>query len=151
MSLSCSASDIQAINQTKEYTLTATYLLETVIKDTSLNAQAQKLWQLLFTRARFHENLEVTLSHKELALELNRSTRTIARYVQVLCDTGYLLVKPNFNDGGQGVTCNIIWHVLRDIKWRFYSGIGSSGLSGKDILSKSKPAAFDSKRCPSSI
>jgi len=98
----CDAIDILELNKKKEYTLTATCILESVLTNPNLNAQTVKLWQILFNRARFHSNLKVDISYNELAKKLHRSCRSISRYVRTLVQEGYLLVDENFsNDGSQ--------------------------------------------------
>ena len=78
-------------------------MIEGVLTDPNLNAQTVKLWQLVFTRARFNSNLEVRLSYQELAQLLHRSIRSIVRYTKTLCHYGYLELNHNYNlDGGQG-------------------------------------------------
>ena len=57
----CMAQDIIELNNKKEYTATATVLLEMVLTDTNLSAHAAKLWQILFSKARFHADLEITI------------------------------------------------------------------------------------------
>jgi len=98
----CRAEDIININHQKEYTLIATDLLESVLTDTQLNAQTVKLWQILFNKARYNAKLEIKISYLFLGNKMGKSTRTIARYVDCLQKSGYLIVKHNFdNNGGQ--------------------------------------------------
>jgi hypothetical protein len=98
----CDAMDIIELNKKKEYTLTATCILESVLTNPKLNAQAVKLWQLLFNKARFHSNLEIKICYNELAKNLHRSSRSISRYVRTLVQEGYLLLDENYNkDGSQ--------------------------------------------------
>ncbi|MHB1948725.1 MAG: helix-turn-helix domain-containing protein [Gammaproteobacteria bacterium] len=98
----CLPQDIIEVNRNKEYTLISTNLLESVLTDTRLNAQTTKLWQILFNYARFNPNFEIKISYGYLAKKLGKSERTISRYVELLQDTGYLLVKHNFDkNGGQ--------------------------------------------------
>ena len=98
----CEVSDIIEINKSKEYTLISTDLLESVLTDTRLNAQTTKLWQILFNKVRYNQNLEIKISYSYLAKSLNKSTRTIARYIVSLQKSGYLIVKHNFDkNGGQ--------------------------------------------------
>ena len=98
----CLSQDILEINRNKEYTLISTELLENVLTDTQLNAQTSKLWQILFNKARYNSNLEIKISYSYLAKKLNKSTRTIARYVGSLQDAGYLIIQHNFDkNGGQ--------------------------------------------------
>lgn len=98
----CSSRDILDINRSKEYTLIATTILESVLTDTRLNAQSVKLWQLLFNQARYNPNLDIKISYSYLSKKLGKSTRTIARYVETLQNAGYLIVTHNFdNNGGQ--------------------------------------------------
>jgi hypothetical protein len=47
----CEATDIFELNKKKEYTLTATCILESVLTNPNLNAQTVKLWQFLFNKA----------------------------------------------------------------------------------------------------
>ncbi|CAN5467667.1 hypothetical protein BH10PSE19_BH10PSE19_01330 [soil metagenome] len=97
----CSATDIFNINKTKEFTLTATYLLEALLTDSRLLAESSKLWQILYNRARFHENLEVKISYRELATILGKSIRSICRYITDLVQYNYLSIQNNYlvNDG----------------------------------------------------
>lgn len=98
----CLPEDIFEVNKNKEYTLISTDLLESVLTDTRLNAQTTKLWQILFNKARYNPSFEVKISYSYLAKKLGKSTRTIARYVDALQNTGYLIVSHNFdNNGGQ--------------------------------------------------
>ena len=98
----CLPEDIFDVNRHKEYTLIATDLLESVLTDTRLNAQTTKLWQILFNKARYNPNLEIKISYSYLGKKLGKSTRTIARYVDLLQKSGYLVVTHNFdNKGGQ--------------------------------------------------
>ncbi|MHB1948488.1 MAG: helix-turn-helix domain-containing protein [Gammaproteobacteria bacterium] len=98
----CLPQDILAVNRSKEYTLIATDLLESVLTDTRLNAQTTKLWQMLFNQARYNPNFDIKISYSYLAKKLGKSTRTIARYVESLQEAGYLIVKHNFDkNGGQ--------------------------------------------------
>ena len=98
----CDAIDIFELNKRKEYTLTATCILESVLTNPKLNAQTVKLWQFLFNKARFHSNLEVQICYNELAKDLHRSNRSISRYVKTLVQEGYLLIDENFStDGSQ--------------------------------------------------
>ncbi len=99
---SCLPKDIIEINKSKEYTLISTHLLESVLTDNKLNAQTTKLWQILFSKARYNENLEIKISYAYLAKKLGRSARTISRYIDTLINAGYLVVKHNFDkNGGQ--------------------------------------------------
>jgi hypothetical protein len=94
----CSAEDIEELNQRKEYTLISTGLLQCIFTDPHLNAQAIKCWQLLFNMARFHSNLEITISYTKLAKELRRSKRSVIRYIQTLVKYGYLEAIANFDN-----------------------------------------------------
>lgn len=98
----CSPQDIKDLNNHKEYTLISTQLLESVLTDPNLNAQASKLWQILFNKAKYNDNLAVKISYQYLADKLKKSTRTISRYVKTLINAGYLLIKHNYDrNGGQ--------------------------------------------------
>lgn len=98
----CLPQDIIEVNRSKEYTLISTNLLESVLTDTRLNAQTTKLWQILFNYSRFNSKFEIKISYSYLAKKLGKSERTIARYVDLLQNTGYLIVKHNFDkNGGQ--------------------------------------------------
>lgn len=98
----CTANDILELNQSKEYTLTSTGILESVLTNPNLNAQTVKLWQFLFNKSKFQPNLDVKICYKELASKLHRSARSISRYVQTLVREGFLLIEENFsNDGSQ--------------------------------------------------
>ncbi len=98
----CLPEDIVDINRRKEYTLISTDLLESVLTDVRLNAQTAKLWQILFNKARYNPNLEIKISYSYLGKMLGKSTRTIARYVELLQRSGYLVVTHNFDkNGGQ--------------------------------------------------
>jgi hypothetical protein len=96
----CTAQDIFNLNQTKEYILTASHILQNVLTDENLNPQSTKLWQILFSKARFNPNLETKVSYAELAELLNRSTRSISRYIENLTKAGYLIIKHNFDSKG---------------------------------------------------
>lgn len=116
----CTADDIHLLNRTKSYILTATFLYESVITDSKLNAHSAKLWQILFSKARFHPNLEIKVSYIALAKLLGKSTRTISRYIAILSKKGYLIVKENFRvDGSQ--SCNTFYvrvpeNLIKDAK-----------------------------------
>ncbi|MEO8402467.1 MAG: hypothetical protein ABI597_11870, partial [Gammaproteobacteria bacterium] len=98
----CLPQDMIEVNRSKEYTLISTSLLESVLTDNRLNAQTTKLWQILFNYARYNPNFEVKISYGCLAKKLGKSTRTIGRYAELLQNTGYLIIKHNFdNKGGQ--------------------------------------------------
>lgn len=98
----CLPEDIIGLNRHKEYTLIATDLLESVLTDTRLNAQTTKLWQILFNKARYNPSLEIKISYSFLGKKLGKSTRTIARYIDSLQNSGYLIVRHNFDtNGGQ--------------------------------------------------
>lgn len=107
MSSICLASDIFALNASKEYTLTATYLLESILKNSALCGHAAKLWQILFNKGRFNKDLSVQISYKELGESLNKSPRTIIRYVKSLEECGYLIVNKRFYKNG-GRTTNLL-------------------------------------------
>jgi hypothetical protein len=96
----CDAVDIFELNRRKEYTLTATCILESVLTNPSLTAQTVKLWQFLFNKARFHSNLEVRICYNELGKNLHRSSRSVSRYIRTLVQEGYLLVDENFSKNG---------------------------------------------------
>lgn len=98
----CSSQDFLEVNQSKEYTLIATTILESVLTDTRLNAQSIKLWQLLFNQARYNPNFDIKISYSYLSKKLGKSTRTISRYVETLQNAGYLIITHNFDkNGGQ--------------------------------------------------
>lgn len=98
----CSSQDFLEVNQSKEYTLIATTILESVLTDTRLNAQSIKLWQLLFNQARYNPNFDIKISYSYLSKKLGKSIRTIARYVETLQNAGYLIITHNFDkNGGQ--------------------------------------------------
>jgi hypothetical protein len=102
--MSCRAQEIIELNKRKEYTLTATPLLDLLLSDPNLTSQSSKLWQLLFNKARFNPELEIKISYKTLGEQLNKSTRTIQRYITTLVNLGYLVISNNYkNDGGQTV------------------------------------------------
>lgn len=104
----CEAHDILELNETKEYTLTSTFLVEQILT-IQLNSNASKLWQLLYTRSRFNKNLEITISFKELAELLSRSTRSIHRYVDELVNKGFLVIHNNFYaNGGKSVNTFLV-------------------------------------------
>jgi|GEM_PF-3038289 len=92
----CSVNDIKYVNQRKEYTLISTRLLQYLFTDPNINAQATKCWQLLFNKARFHPNLEITISYTTIAKELGRSKRSVMRYIKILVVNGYLKTIANF-------------------------------------------------------
>jgi hypothetical protein len=95
--MACKAEDIHHLNQTKEYTLTATSILENVLTNPNLNAHSNRLWQILFNMAKFDPELSVSTSVNHLAKILNKSARTIHRYISILKKNGYLTVANNFN------------------------------------------------------
>ncbi len=73
----------------------STYLQEGILLDDRLNPQSIRCWQMLFNRARFTEDLSVTMSYSDMALMLNCSVRTCIRYVNRLKANGYLEVISN--------------------------------------------------------
>jgi transposase len=105
LALPCTAEEIHEINQKKEYTLISTQLMEYLLQDPKINAEANQCWQTLFRKARFHANLEVTMSYVELAENLSKSKRTVMRYVKILKEAGYLVVKQN-SDTKNGLLAN---------------------------------------------
>ena len=96
----CSSDDIFRLNETKEYVLLSQNILELVLTDTRLTAQTAKLWQLLYSKAKFNNDLGFTISYSYLAKILNKSIRTIARYIANLEECGYLQIQPNFGTNG---------------------------------------------------
>lgn len=101
----CTAEDIFQLNKTKEYTLTATLLLEHLLVDNRLVGHSAKLWQILFNKSRFREDLSVRLSCAYLAELMGKSIKTIRRYLHNLEKFGYLEVKHHFlNSGGQSTS-----------------------------------------------
>ncbi|MBS0358903.1 MAG: HTH domain-containing protein [Proteobacteria bacterium] len=105
LALPCTAEEIHEINQKKEYTLISTQLMEYLLQDPKINAEVNQCWQTLFRKARFHSNLEVTISYVELAENLSKSKRTVMRYVKILKEAGYLIVKQN-SDAKSGLLAN---------------------------------------------
>jgi|GEM_PF-6864452 len=93
------------LNETKEYTLLATSVIESILTDISLKAQTSKLWIFLYNKAKCNPSLEITVSNKFLAENLGKSTRTITEYVKTLSKQGYLVVKENYNRY-KGQICN---------------------------------------------
>jgi hypothetical protein len=92
---------IKELNETKQYTLMATSLLESILTDSNLAASAAKLWEYLYTKAIMDKNLSVKIRYEDIANKFNRSTRTIKRYVENLKENGYLHVESNFHFHGQ--------------------------------------------------
>lgn len=95
------AETIKRLNETKQYTLMATALLETVLTDSTLTAGAAKLWKYLYTKAIMDEKLCVRIKYKDLAEKFNRAERTMKRYVENLKENGYLYIESNFHYHGQ--------------------------------------------------
>lgn len=122
----CNPADILQLNKTKEFTLISTYLLEALLTDTRLLAESAKLWQILFNRARFDENLEVRISYRELANILGKSVRSICRYISDLVQKHYLSIQNNYlvNDG----------QTINSIYVRFPQHIINSALQSKDRI-----------------
>lgn len=98
---SCCFSEIFLVNNNKEYTHISTRLLEKVISEKRLPGNAANLWQFLFNKARFNKELEVKISHKEIALFLGKSVRTIIRYLNGLEDLGYIEIIHSFSKKGR--------------------------------------------------
>ncbi len=96
----CSAEDIFRLNNSKEYVLLSQQILELVVTDHRLHAQAAKLWQFLYSKAKFDQQLAITVSYPELANIFGKSVRTIARYVANLVEQGYLAIDANFANSG---------------------------------------------------
>ena len=107
-SICCNANEIIELNNCKEYTLTATPLLDLLLNDPNLTAQSSKLWQLLYNKARFNSEFKIKISYGFLGKRLNKSTRTIQRYVTTLVNFGYLVKAKNYRDNG-GQTTNTIF------------------------------------------
>ncbi len=102
MSSACSINEILDINKRKEYTLTSTFLLQSVLTDRNLSAQAVKVWQLLFNKAKYNSEYKVKLSYSSISQLLGRSVRSISRYIKELTSRGYLVLINNFkSNGGQ--------------------------------------------------
>lgn len=97
---SCRPEEIFKLNNEKEYTLISTALLEKILTDIRLNAQTVKLWQLLFNKAKYKNNLSTKLSYCYLAKILNKSVRTILRYSKTLVEAGYIIIEKNFDESG---------------------------------------------------
>src|SRR5579872_5454816 len=95
------AETIRKLNETKQYTLMATALLEKVLTDSNLTSAAAKLWEYLYTKAIMSENLSVRIKYKDLAEIFDRSERSMKRYVDNLKNNGYLHVESNFHYHGQ--------------------------------------------------
>lgn len=128
----CTAADILHLNKTKEFTLTATCLLEALLTDPQLLAESSKLWQILFNRARFNENLEVKISYRELASILGKSIRSICRYITDLVQHNYLSIQNNYlvNDG----------QTVNSIFVRFPKKAVATALQNKDRLKSDVPS-----------
>lgn len=101
----CQAEDILRLNETKEYTLTATPLLEALLKDCDLIHGSAKLWQLLYNKARFEKTLTVVVSCRSLSIELGKSIKTVRRYIANLVEYGYLLKQFRY-EPGVGQVCS---------------------------------------------
>lgn len=99
--LSSNAEIIKNLNETKQYTLMATGLLESVITDPNLTAAAAKLWEYLYSKAIMNDKICIKMPYKDLAAKFSRSERTIKRHVEDLKENGYLHVESNFNYRGQ--------------------------------------------------
>ncbi len=99
--LCSNAEIIKNLNETKQYTLMATGLLESVITDPKLTASAAKLWEYLYSKAIMNDEICVKMRYKDLAVTFSRSERTIKRHVEDLKENGYLYVQNNFNYRGQ--------------------------------------------------
>jgi hypothetical protein len=84
------AEKIQNLNKNKEYVLFSSALLKEMFADTNLNAQQLKCWQLLYDLAKFNKNLEVKISYYQICKMLNRSKRTVIRYLSHLTLIGYI-------------------------------------------------------------
>lgn len=137
----CDAIDIFDLNKKKEYTLTATCILENVLTNPNLNAQTAKLWQVLFNKAKFNSNLEVKISYAALAKSLHRSCRSISRYVKTLVKEGYLLVDENFSrDGSQQSNTlsvripNIVVEEVKGKKDRVVNKVSFSSNNSKQLV-----------------
>jgi hypothetical protein len=95
------AEEIKNLNETKQYTLIATGLLESLITDPNLTASSVKLWEYLYTKAIVNNKLSIKIKYKDLAQKFSRNERTIKRYVENLKAYGYLEVKSNYYQQGQ--------------------------------------------------
>src|SRR5262245_50561321 len=95
------AETIRKLNETKQYTLMATALLERVLTDSKLTPFAAKLWEYLYTKAVMNNMLSVKIKYKDLAKKFDRSERSMKRYVDNLKENGYLYVESNFHYHGQ--------------------------------------------------
>jgi hypothetical protein len=96
-----SASEIHLIHKNKEYTLISTYIFEKLITDENLNSHSAKIWQWLFNKARYTQELAITISYSSIAKVFKKSRRTIIRYIDTLKSSGYIHVLNNFNAHGQ--------------------------------------------------
>lgn len=115
----CSSFDIKEVNEKKQYTLTATSLLHTILTDTNLTASAVKIWQYLYTKSTYNSDLSIQISYNTLAQVFKKSARTIIRAVNSLKLRGYLKIRHNISRDGQG--SNTIYvrfpkHHLNEIK-----------------------------------
>lgn len=97
----CSAYDIRQLNETKKYTLIATDLINNLLVNANLSAGAVKLWQYLYSKATFNNDLKFSISYQGLSDIFQKSLRTIQRYVVNLKENGYVFIEENFNSSGQ--------------------------------------------------
>jgi hypothetical protein len=99
--VACTAEDIFSLNDKKEYTLTASCLLEHLLTNKNITAQAVKLWQILYNKARFDKHLQVRIRYGYLADKLGVSIRSVHRYIKNLKENCYLFTTHNFGHNGQ--------------------------------------------------
>ena len=99
----CTAQDIVELNRTKEYMFIAANIIDTLAKDRQLTANASKIWQFLYMKARFRKDLSIEISYSRLANEFSCSPRTVIRWMNSLKKNNYIVVKNNFkaDRGGQ--------------------------------------------------
>jgi hypothetical protein len=99
----CCTNEIHRFNDEKEYVLLAADILNAVITDERLSLASAKLWQFLYTKARFDKELIVQVEQKYLASCFKKHVRTIARYITELEDFGYIRITPNYGKHGSRI------------------------------------------------
>jgi hypothetical protein len=148
----CSVNEIHELNEMKQYTITSTYLLKTILTDSNLTPTAARLWQYIYSLAHADDNLEIKISYRKLAIVFSKSTRTIARYMSNLAENGYIAMKHNsLSNGGYDInTIQVRFpqHVIANAKKTpdrrsFSSKHGSSSLLSRATSNKNGCSTYN--------
>jgi len=104
MSSFASDLDLRELSNKKEYLVMAS-CLKKAIAESTINAQAKQLWELLWNKAKFSNQFLAQVSISEMSQWIPRSRRSIQRYIKELEKAGYLKIKANYaNDKGRSAS-----------------------------------------------